>query len=393
MSATRRLVAPAAFNRARSLRRLSSSSPFSPSAQNAATLLASLLRDPTPSSATLSLLRAKPGLASKLYNLIAASGKSRVPLTPASLAVLHSLAACYRIPPSSASLLCQLLKRFRCPADAASFLRDSLAAGAPAPGVYAFNFLLTALGRAGNLRGMTELFTSMRDASVQPDVITYAILINGLCKAGRVEEALKVLGRMSRPDSEVRPSIFILNIIVDGLCKTRRLQDAIAFVDERMRHDYRCAPDKFTFNSLVDAFCRVRDVGMACEVVERMEKEGVAPDVITMNMIVGGLCRVGRVGAALEFFRDKGTAWSEARGNAVTYSTLISAFLHCNNVDIAMELFHEFADQGHLPDALIYFTMISGLTDAGRLKDACSMATSMKKAGFKLDVKAYNILI
>ncbi|RLM54896.1 hypothetical protein C2845_PM10G06700 [Panicum miliaceum] len=396
MSSTSRLVAPA-FNKILSLRRLSSSSsssPFDHTAPSAVALLSSLvLQEHTPSSAALSLIRAQPSLADELYALIAVSGKSDAPLTPGSLAILHSLAACHRIPPSSASLLSQLLARFSSPDDATSFLRDSLAAGAPAPDVYAFNSLLTALGRAGDLRGMTELFTSMRGASVQPNVVTYGILLNGLCKAGRVGEALKVLGGMSRPGSDVRPDIVILNTVVDGLCKTGRLQEAIMFVDERMRRVHVCAPNTVTYNCLADAFCRVGDVGMACEVVGRMEKEGVPPNVVTMNTIVGGLCRVGRVGAALEFFREKRTAWPETKGNAMTYSTLVSAFLHCNNVGMAMELFHEMADQGHPPDAIMYFTMISGLTQARRLEDACTMASSMKKAGFKLDAKAYNILI
>nr|CAB3470202.1 unnamed protein product [Digitaria exilis] len=201
MSSTRRLVAPA-FNKAQSLRRRLSSTASSPSDETAADVLAGLHQERALSSATLSLLRAKPGLADELYALIAESGKKpHAPLAPASLAILHSLAACHRIAPSSASLLSRLLARFRCPADAASFLRDSLAAGAPAPGVSAFNSLLAALGRAGNLRGMTELFTSMTGASVQPDVVTYGILLNGLCKAGRAEEALKVLDGMSRPGS------------------------------------------------------------------------------------------------------------------------------------------------------------------------------------------------
>jgi pentatricopeptide repeat protein len=45
------------------------------------------------------------------------------------------------------------------------------------------------------------------------------------------------------------------------------------------------------------------------------------------------------------------------------------------------------------PDRIAYFTMISGLTQAGRVKNAYYIACSMKEDGYKLDLRSYNILI
>lgn len=277
MSAARRLAA--ALPKLRAKRPVSSSSAASPPTQTptAASLLADLLSAPTPSASALTLLRDAPSLAAELYSLLAAPYHG---FDPASLALLFSLPSCHRLPPPSPRILSALLYKIlsRSPsssADAARFLRDSLAAGAPPPDTSAFNTLLDALAQAGDLPGMTQLFASMRDASVRPNVVTYGILVKGLCKAGRVGDALSVLDGMSGPESDVCPDVVMLNNIVDGLCKTGRLQQAVKFVEERMRSVHGCAPNTVTYNCLAHAFCRAGNVGMACELVAKMEKERV----------------------------------------------------------------------------------------------------------------------
>ncbi|GAB2271758.1 hypothetical protein Dimus_006588 [Dionaea muscipula] len=57
-----------------------------------------------------------------------------------------------------------------------------------------------------------------------------------------------------------------------------------------------------------------------------------------------------------------------------------------------MELFEEMR-QKFTPDSVVYYTLISGLSQAGRMNDACSIVEEMKTIGLSLYVKCYNILI
>ncbi|KAJ1258841.1 hypothetical protein BS78_10G106200 [Paspalum vaginatum] len=153
-----------------------------------------------PSAVTLSLLRTAPGLVPEPYAPSSPSHPTRQRL--------HSRFP--RYPPSTPSWPATASRRatpLQAPralllrADAASFLRDSLAAGPPAPDISAINSLLSVLDHAGNMRRPSCVFT----------FITYGLrdilLLNGLCKAGRVRHALMVLDGMSRPGSDIRQDL------------------------------------------------------------------------------------------------------------------------------------------------------------------------------------------
>ncbi|KAL5998149.1 hypothetical protein ACLOJK_009085 [Asimina triloba] len=256
--------------------------------------------------------------------------------------------------------------------------------------VPSYNALLTGLGRDKDFKRMNLLYTKMKDTGVQPNVVTFSIHINHLCKSRQVDEAMKVLDKMIVEGGAARPDIITFNTVIDGLCKVGRQEEGLVLV-EKMRSQLGCSPNAVTYNCLIDGFCKAGAMENSEELFCQMMEEGVQPNAITLNTIVDGMCRQGRISSALEFFNDMCT--KGVKGNVVTYSTLIGAFLHVNNVSKAMELFDEMLRVGSSPDAITYFTLISGLSQAGRLEEACSVASSMQKAGFHLDVVSYNNLI
>ncbi|XP_058102284.1 pentatricopeptide repeat-containing protein At3g61520, mitochondrial-like [Magnolia sinica] len=259
-----------------------------------------------------------------------------------------------------------------------------------------FNALLTGLGRDKDFKRMNLLLAEMKDMCVQPNVVTFSILINHLCKSRQVDEALQVLDKMTRGgepqtnSATALPDIITFNTIIDGLCKVGRQEEGLALVD-RMRTEYGCSPNTVTYNCLIDGFCKAGAIEKSQELFSQMMEDGVPLNVVTLNTIVNGMCKHGRISTALEFFSDMCS--KGLKGNAVTYSTLIDAFLHANNVNKAVELFEEMVRGGLSPDSITYFILISGLSQAGRPEEACSIASSMQEAGFHLDVISYNNLI
>ncbi|XP_072967496.1 uncharacterized protein [Typha angustifolia] len=339
---------------------------------------------------TISRLRSEPTTCSAIFSAV--SDRAR-PLDNDTVDLLFDLAK-NRIFPSNSFHFTQLTNKL-CYNGFVSKAWDFLHAVNDAGGAIetsACNALLAGLARDRDFSRMNKLFSEMKDMGVRPNVVTYGILINHLCKSRCLDDALQVLDVMTRPESEVKPDVVTFNTVVDGFCKVGRLDDGLTLLGQ-MKTQHSCDPNTITYNCLIDGFCKVGDIDMAHELVNRMEQEGVQPSVVTLNTLVSGMCKSGCVGGALEFFRKKRLAWAEVKGNAVTYSTLIGAFLHCNNMGKAMDLFDEMVREGHAPDSVTYFTMISGLTQMGRLEDACSFASTMRNSGFRLDIKSYNTLI
>ncbi|KAF5811567.1 putative tetratricopeptide-like helical domain superfamily [Helianthus annuus] len=254
------------------------------------------------------------------------------------------------------------------------------------------NALLSGLARERDYKKINVLLKEMKENEIKPDIVTYGMVVNHLCKSRRVDEALDMFKQMKEGSDgiSVKPDVILYNTLIDGLCKVGRQEEGAALM-KQMRLEDNCIPNVVTYNCLIDGFCKSGEIERSQELFDEMNNEGVDPNVITINTLVDGMCKHGRIGNAMEFFRkmqeEKGI-----KGNAVTYSTLISAFCSVNNIEKAMALFDEMESVGS-PDALAYYSLISGLTLAGRPDDASFIASKMKKAGFQMDLVSYNTLI
>uniref|UniRef100_A0A7N0T3I8 Pentatricopeptide repeat-containing protein n=1 Tax=Kalanchoe fedtschenkoi TaxID=63787 RepID=A0A7N0T3I8_KALFE len=253
------------------------------------------------------------------------------------------------------------------------------------------NTLLAAMDRKGMVREVNALMCVMKERGVQPNVVTFGIIINHLCKARRVDQALEVFDKLKNSGDNdvkvsVKPDVIIYNTLIDGLCKVGRVDDGCSLMNEM-----KCVPTTSTFNCLIDGFCKAGEIDRGLELFERMRVDGVSPNVITLNTLVDGLCRHERIGAAMEIFHEMQRTGLKA--DAVTYTTLITSFCNVGNVEAARELFDRMIDSGCKPDAIVYQAYLSGLTLCGKMAEASSVAAKMKEAGFSLDLASYNVLI
>ncbi|KAK1420214.1 hypothetical protein QVD17_21624 [Tagetes erecta] len=254
------------------------------------------------------------------------------------------------------------------------------------------NALISGLAKERDYKKINLFLKEMKEKDIKPDIVTYGMVVNHLCKCRRVDEALDMVKRMKEGNDGIslKPDVILYNTLIDGLCKVGRQEEGLTLM-KQMESEDNCVPNVITYNCLIDGFCKSGEIERSQELFDQMNNEGVNPNVITVNTLVDGMCRHGRISNAMEFFRkmqdEKGI-----KGNVVTYSTLISAFCNVNNIEKAMSLFDEMESIGS-PDAVAYYSLISGLTLAGRPDDASSIASKMKKAGFRMDLVSYNTLI
>ncbi|KAL9228898.1 hypothetical protein vseg_004428 [Gypsophila vaccaria] len=253
------------------------------------------------------------------------------------------------------------------------------------------NALLTGLNKAREFDKMNCLMKEMMDKGISPNAVTLGISINHLCKGMRVDEALNLFEKIRRGEisENIKPDAVMYNTLIDGLCKLGRVEEGLSMM-RRMSSESECSPTTITFNCLIDGFCKAGDIDKAFELYEEMDKGEVEPSVVTVNILVSGLCRHGRAGGALKLYREMQEKGFD--GNAVTYTTLISGFCGVNNIRKAMELLGEM--KGKCPiDAIVYYTLISGLSQAGLMDEVESVVTEMKSAGFCPDIGCYNVMI
>lgn len=62
------------------------------------------------------------------------------------------------------------------------------------PSLISFNVLLNASIKADNMKLVAFFFKQMRDHRIEPDIVTYSILIKCFCKNQMIEIALQLFG-------------------------------------------------------------------------------------------------------------------------------------------------------------------------------------------------------
>ncbi|XP_068668911.1 pentatricopeptide repeat-containing protein At3g61520, mitochondrial-like [Aristolochia californica] len=198
-----------------------------------------------------------------------------------------------------------------------------------------------------------QLLAEMRDMGVKPNVVTFGILKNYLCKSCRVDEVLQVFDKMTRDNNVgTKPVTLIFNTLINDLCKVGRPEEGLVLLD-KIGSLYGSCSNTVTFNCLIDGFFNAGNTDESFKLFTQMMELGISPNEITLNTIIDGMCKHDR----------------------------------------AMQLFREMINNGLSPDSITYFTLISGLSHTGNLEDACSVAMAMKQDGLYLDVDAYNVLI
>jgi pentatricopeptide repeat protein len=142
-----------------------------------------------------------------------------------------------------------------------------------------------------------------------PDSYTYTVLISSYCRIGvetgcrkaarrRIYEAGRLFRRMGEKGLE--PDVVTYNCLINGLCKTYRVERAHEVFDEMLRKG--CSPNRVTYNSFVRYYSVVNEVDKAVKWMREMVARGHGGATSsTYTPIIHSLCESGRISEARQF--------------------------------------------------------------------------------------------
>lgn len=188
------------------------------------------------------------------------------------------------------------------------------------PRVYLYNRIMDALVKTDHMDLAMSVYKDFKEDGLAEESITCMILIKGLCKSGKISEAIELLGLMRK-----------------NLCK----------------------PDVFAYTAMVKILTGEGNLDGCLMIWKEMERDGVEPDVMAYGTVLSGLCKGNRVHKAYEFFKemkDKGYLIDRA-----IYRSLVEAFVADGKVSSACDLMKDLMESGYRADLAIYGSLIEGL--------------------------------
>lgn len=202
------------------------------------------------------------------------------------------------------------------------------------PRVFFYNRVMEALVRTGHLELALSVHRSFSEDGLREEAVTFMVLAKGLCKVGRVEEALKLVGRMK---AEL------------------------------------CSPDVFAYTAMLKLLAAGGHVDGCLKLwaVMAEDQDKVEPDAMAYTVMVRALCAAGMEGKGMELFKEmKGKGMVVDRA---VYGALVDALVAGAEVATACELLKEMIGDGYRVDLGIYSSLISGMCAAGRTDKALKL--------------------
>jgi len=119
---------------------------------------------------------------------------------------------------------------------------------------------------------------------VEPDIITYSIIVKGYCLEGDVDRAFKVLEGMKGED-KLAPDEIMYNSILDGCAKQHRVDDALRLLEEMKSTGV--IPSNYTLSIMVKLLGHSRRLSQAFKLVEELSQQhGFRPNVQVYTCLV-----------------------------------------------------------------------------------------------------------
>ncbi|KAL8498729.1 hypothetical protein ACS0TY_021890 [Phlomoides rotata] len=130
--------------------------------------------------------------------------------------------------------------------------------------------MLDGMCKDGLVQEALKLFGLMREKGAIPEVVVYTAVVEGFCKALKFDDAVRIFKKMQ--SNGVVPNAISYQVLIKGLCNGKILEGAYEFTVEMLEAGH--SPNLATFTGLIDVYCRERGLEEAKNVVAALKLKG-----------------------------------------------------------------------------------------------------------------------
>ncbi|XP_024522487.1 putative pentatricopeptide repeat-containing protein At3g16710, mitochondrial [Selaginella moellendorffii] len=210
-----------------------------------------------------------------------------------------------------------------------------------------------------------EQFSLMIDTGCTFDREASRLVINKMCKANKVDDAMKVLKVANKLHG---PDMVSFNTVVRGLAASDRIQEAMDFFGRE-----GITPSSSTYNIIIEVFLEQNRLNEAFDIYQEAVDNGQVRSIgSALAMLFQGLVWGHRFREALELLET----YVDIGGvpTAAMNADIVLCLCHVGKLDEALELFHSLVSDGcGLPADLL----VRELSKAGRAEECLKVVKLM----------------
>lgn len=285
-----------------------------------------------------------------------------------------------------------------------------------------FHILISAYCGENNLVQALVMLDKCSESGFVLDAITATKVVEVLCAHGRAMEAVELMERVESKGGVV--DVVSYNSLIKGFCRMEKPEVGKRVLKEMERKG--CLPNVHTYNALVSGFCDSGKMDSGMDMFREMGVVGVSPDFETFDVLIRGFCFDGRVEDGLRilglmeqvrgghesrispynsilygFYKEKrlGEGYEFLRSMESFFPRVVGRSLRilrfCKEGEVAegKTVYNQMVKEGDVPSALVYDSLIKGLSAGGNVREAFDLMNEMVKTGYLPVVSMFNALI
>ncbi|KAL2467209.1 Pentatricopeptide repeat-containing protein [Abeliophyllum distichum] len=248
--------------------------------------------------------------------------------------------------------------------------------------------LVKLYGQSGMFENAKKVFDEMPERNCERSVKSVNALLSACVNSGKLEEIEGIFREMEMK-WKVKPDVVSYNIVIKGLCEMGEWDKGLSMVDEMERSGVK--PDLITFNTVLDKLYSNKRFDDGEKMWRRMVECGFLPNVRSYNARLAGL---GDLKGVKKWYEEL------VRNECVPDRALFGVVLSCasdkGDYDWVFELCKEVFERKRLVDARLLQNVVDGLMKDARMEEAkmvVQMGRSNDYCHYKLELPSQVVLI
>uniref|UniRef100_A0A1S4CP91 Pentatricopeptide repeat-containing protein At1g12700, mitochondrial n=1 Tax=Nicotiana tabacum TaxID=4097 RepID=A0A1S4CP91_TOBAC len=236
----------------------------------------------------------------------------------------------------------------------------------------------TTLCKEGKVEDAEEVMRHMNGKGVEPNVVTYNVIIDGYCLRGQMDRARSLFDSMT--DKSIKPDIFSYSTLINGYCKKKKLDEAMHLFHEISRNGLK--PSIVTYNTIFENGL----VEKAMSLFHELEKKREDIDIELYTVIIDGLCKNGQLDKAHAIFEK--LSLIGLFPNVITYTTIINGLCLEGLLDEAKDMLRKMEHNGCSPNNCTYNVIVQGFLKCGKISEMNTFLKEMSGRDFSFDASS-----
>jgi pentatricopeptide repeat protein len=224
-----------------------------------------------------------------------------------------------------------------------------------------------------------DAFQEYEDTTVEPDEITFGIIIEGCTKTGNFVFGRRVVADLARRN--IAWSLQLKTIIVKFYIHSGDLSKAAEM------HKERGNVDILYYGSLLNACANTLNLNFGKKLIEELQREKLECTTTVSNIIINLYLKCNDIWSAQEVYNNINKHGHSP--NNVTYMTLLMECANTGNFEFGMRVYKDMMMSNLKVDTVLLTLVCGMLIKCGRIDDALEIEEKMIHEGPKPDEHMY----